>query len=59
MKLIADNLRITKPNIQNALKARDPKAFQDLVKQCVARGTWTIDVNNLKIIILNPDTLYR
>lgn len=45
MKLIADNLRITKPGIQNALKARDPKPVQDLVKLCAAKGTWAIDVN--------------
>jgi len=45
MKLIADNLRITKTDIQNALKARDPKPLQDLVKLCLAKGAWAIDVN--------------
>lgn len=45
MKLIADNLRITKKNIQNALKACDPKPIQELVKQCVEKGAWAIDVN--------------
>jgi hypothetical protein len=45
MKLIADNLRITKTDIQNALKARNSKPIQDLVKLCVAKGAWAIDVN--------------
>jgi len=45
MKLIADNLRITKLDIQNAFKEQDPKPVQDLVKRCVAKGTWAIDVN--------------
>ncbi|MCD4721173.1 MAG: dihydropteroate synthase, partial [Desulfobacula sp.] len=45
MKLIADNLRITKTAIQHALKASDPKPIQELVKQCVEKGAWAIDVN--------------
>jgi len=45
MKLIADNLRITKKEIQNALKTLDPKPVQDLVKQCEAKGAVAIDVN--------------
>ncbi|MCK5695373.1 MAG: dihydropteroate synthase [Desulfobacula sp.] len=45
MKLIADNLRITKTDIQNALKAYDPKPIQALVNQCVEKGAWAIDVN--------------
>lgn len=45
MKLIADNLRITKKNIQEALAAHDPVPVQALVKQCAAKGAWGIDVN--------------
>lgn len=45
MKLIADNLRITKAEIQDALKARDPGPVRDLVRQCAAKGAWAIDVN--------------
>ncbi len=45
MKLIADNLRITKPDIQEALKRFDPKPVQDIVKVCVEKGTFAIDVN--------------
>lgn len=45
MKLIADNLRITKTDIQTALKSLDPKPVQTLVKQCTARSAWAIDVN--------------
>ncbi len=45
MKLIADNLRITKTDIQDALKAFDPKPIQELVKHCVEKGVFAIDVN--------------
>ncbi len=45
MKLIADNLRITKIDIQDALNVRDPKPVRDLVKQCAAKGAYGIDVN--------------
>ncbi|WP_299976982.1 dihydropteroate synthase [Desulfobacula sp.] len=45
MKLIADNLRITKKSIQDALTGRNPKPIQELVKQCVEKGAWAIDVN--------------
>ncbi|MCP3900586.1 MAG: dihydropteroate synthase, partial [Desulfobacteraceae bacterium] len=45
MKLIADNLRITKADIQSALKAHDPKPVQDLVQKCMAKGADVIDVN--------------
>ncbi len=45
MKLIADNLRITKQEIQMALKNFDPRPIQDLVKQCVQKGAFAIDVN--------------
>ena len=45
MKLIADNLRITKTDIQEALKRFDPKPVQDLVTICAKKGTFAIDVN--------------
>lgn len=45
MKLIADNLRITKTDVQDALKVLDPRPVQDLVKRCAAKGAWAIDVN--------------
>lgn len=45
MKLIADNLRITKTDIREALKALDPEPVQALVKLCAAKGAWAIDVN--------------
>ncbi len=45
MKLIADNLRITQPDIQNALKNRDPVPIQDMVKKCENNHPWAIDVN--------------
>jgi len=45
MKLIADNLRITKQEIHKALKDLNPKPIQDLVKRCVQKGAFAIDVN--------------
>ena len=45
MKLIADNLRITRPEIRRALQRLDPEPVQALVKACEARGAWAIDVN--------------
>jgi 5-methyltetrahydrofolate corrinoid/iron sulfur protein methyltransferase len=45
MKLIADNLRITKPEIREALKSRDPRPVQELVKRCAAQGPFALDVN--------------
>ncbi len=45
MKLIADNLRITRPDIRRALQRLDPAPVQALVKSCEARGAWAIDVN--------------
>lgn len=45
MKLIADNLRITRPEIRRALQRMDPEPVQALVKSCEARGAWAIDVN--------------
>lgn len=45
MKLIADNLRITKPDIREALKRKDPSPVQNLVEKCVKAGAHAIDVN--------------
>ena len=45
MKIIADNLRITKTDIQNALNTSDPGAIHDLVTQCEQKGAFAIDVN--------------
>ncbi|NOX32797.1 MAG: dihydropteroate synthase [Deltaproteobacteria bacterium] len=45
MKLIADNLRITKKDIQEALRLHDPEPVQSLVKKCMEKGAWAIDVN--------------
>ncbi|CCK78699.1 dihydropteroate synthase [Desulfobacula toluolica] len=45
MKLIADNLRITKTDVQDALNVRDPRPVQDLVKLCAAKMAFAIDVN--------------
>lgn len=45
MRLIADNLRITKPEIQRALKEKNSSIIQNLVKQYLEYGAWAIDVN--------------
>ncbi len=45
MKLVADNLRITKPAIQKALKDKDPSNIMALAKVCTQKGAWAIDVN--------------
>lgn len=45
MQLIADNLRITKPSIQKALKDKDPSAIMALAEKCARKGAWAIDVN--------------
>ena len=45
MKLIADNLRITKPGIREALRNRDPRPVQDLVRKCAGAGVFALDVN--------------
>ncbi len=45
MKIIADNLRITKTEVHNAFNTRNPEPLQELVKKCVAKGAWAIDVN--------------
>jgi 5-methyltetrahydrofolate corrinoid/iron sulfur protein methyltransferase len=45
MQLIADNLRITKPDIRHALKHLDPGPVQALVKKVAARRPYAVDVN--------------
>jgi len=45
MKLIADNLRITKPDIWMALKNYDPGPIQELVRKCARQGAFALDVN--------------
>lgn len=45
MKLIADNLRITKPGIREALKNHDPGPVQELVRKCAGQGAFALEVN--------------
>lgn len=45
MKLIADNLRITKDAIRQALIKNDPTPIQSLVTRCVQQGAHGIDIN--------------
>lgn len=45
MKLIADNLRITKPGIREALKTLEPGPIRELVRECAAAGAFALDVN--------------
>lgn len=45
MKLIADNLRITKKEISIAFEKNDPVPLQKIVKACEEAGAWAIDVN--------------
>lgn len=45
MKLIADNVRITRPDIAQALAKKDPLPIQQLVEKCEEKNPWAIDVN--------------
>ncbi len=45
MKLIADNIRITKLSIQEALINRDPLPIQTLAALCAKKGAHGIDIN--------------
>jgi 5-methyltetrahydrofolate corrinoid/iron sulfur protein methyltransferase len=45
LKLIADNLRITKPAVRKALRLRDPSFITRLAQKCEKQGAWAIDVN--------------
>lgn len=45
MKLVADNLQITRPDLAAALQQRDPKPIQAMVKALEAAGAQAIDLN--------------
>jgi 5-methyltetrahydrofolate corrinoid/iron sulfur protein methyltransferase len=45
MLLVADNLRITRPAVADALARRDAAPIAALVKRCVAAGAQAIDIN--------------
>lgn len=45
MKLVADNIRITKASVQDALDRKDPVPIQDMSRQCTAAGAHAIDIN--------------
>ncbi len=45
MKLIADNLRITLPHIQDALRNENPEPIRELVLKCLEKKPWAIDIN--------------
>jgi len=45
MQLIADNLQIINPTIQDAVKRMDPDPIRRLVAQCVQAGAQAIDLN--------------
>ncbi len=45
MKLIADNIRITKASIQEALIKKDPFPIQSLAALCAKKGAHGIDIN--------------
>jgi len=45
LKLIADNIRITKSSIQNALIKNDPLPIQTLAACCAQKGAHGIDIN--------------
>ncbi len=45
MKLLADNIRITKASVQDALERKDPAPIQDMAGRCAAAGAQAIDIN--------------
>jgi 5-methyltetrahydrofolate corrinoid/iron sulfur protein methyltransferase len=45
MELIADNIRITKQSIRQALVKKDPIPLQNLARLCVQQGAHGIDIN--------------
>ncbi len=45
MKLIADNLRITKTMVQAALEVKNPEPLQAIVTACEKNGAMAIDLN--------------
>ncbi|AOY59995.1 dihydropteroate synthase [Desulfococcus multivorans] len=46
MMLVSDNLQITHPDIDRAVRTLDPAPIQDLVRRCVAAGADAIDINS-------------
>ena len=46
MILVSDNLQITHPDIDRAVKEMDPAPIHDLVRRCVAAGADAIDINS-------------
>jgi 5-methyltetrahydrofolate corrinoid/iron sulfur protein methyltransferase len=45
MLIVADNLRITRPVIRDAVNRRDPEPLQAVVRHCEQRGARAIDIN--------------
>jgi len=45
MILVADNLHIVSPAVEQALSERNPEPISDLVTRCVAAGARAIDIN--------------
>lgn len=45
MKLVADNIRITKAGIREALERMDPGPVRAMARQCAAAGADAIDIN--------------
>ncbi|MCG8636913.1 MAG: dihydropteroate synthase, partial [Desulfobacterales bacterium] len=45
MKLVADNIRITRAGVQAALDSRDPGPITDMARKCAAAGAGAIDIN--------------
>lgn len=45
MILVADNLHIVSPPVEQAIRSRDPGPIRDLVRRCVAAGAGAIDIN--------------
>lgn len=58
MKLIADNLRVTKPEIRMAIENRDPLPIRDLARKCAAAGAFALDINTGPLG-KNPETDMR
>ena len=46
MILVADNLQITSPLIENAINQMNPEPICDLVKKCESAGAQAIDINS-------------
>ena len=46
MILVSDNLQITHPDIDRAVRELDPAPVQDMVRRCVAAGADAVDINS-------------